>query len=183
VVILPFEVRGPDGLESLKGEIRDLVHSQLDQEGVVVMEPPAIAVPKAAQDLGLKGLRALGLGVGADFVIWGSFTQIGTHYSLDAKIVESYSEAPPEAVYVEGEGVEGLLDSVRRLAQQIRMKILRLEKVVGVVIAGNKRIEAEAIKRIIRTKKGDVYSAKHIREDVKSIYRMGYFGDVRQVPY
>jgi outer membrane protein insertion porin family len=181
VVILPFEVRAHEGLEALKGEIRDLVEKQLEQEGIVVIEAPAQreSFTQSTEDSGLKGFRTLGMAAGADFVVWGSFTQIGRRYSLDAKIVESYSETPREALYVEGEGMEGLLDSVRRLAQEIGMKILRREKVGQVVVTGNKRIEAEAIKRIMKTKKGDVYSTKHIQEDVKSIYKMGYFGDVR----
>lgn len=181
VVILPFEVHAPERLDALPGQIRDLVAKQLKEEGVVIVEPlqPHEAVPRGAEDLGLKPFRTLGVDVGADFVIWGSFTQIGRRYSLDAKIVESYGEMPPEALYVEGEGIENLLDSVRRLGREIGMKIFRREMVAETIITGNRRIEAEAIKRIIKTKKGDIYLAKHIQDDVKSIHKMGYFGDVR----
>ena len=181
VVILPFEVHAPERLDALPGQIRDLVAKQLKEEGVVIVEPlqPHEAVSRGAEDLGLKPFRTLGVDVGADFVIWGSFTQIGRRYSLDAKIVESYGEMPPEALYVEGEGIENLLDSVRRLGREIGMKIFRREMVAETIITGNRRIEAEAIKRIIKTKKGDIYLAKHIQDDVKSIHKMGYFGDVR----
>jgi outer membrane protein insertion porin family len=117
--------------------------------------------------------------VGADFVIWGSLTQVGQHYSLDAKIAGSHGEKLPETVYSEGQQLENLPDGIRRLGRDISMKIFNREKVAEVVITGNKRIEADAIERIIKTKKGDTYSTKSIQEDVKSIYKMGYFGDVR----
>ncbi len=181
VVILPFEVRAPEGLQSLRGNMGNLLEKQLEQEGVVIVQPPTSGewVGKSAEDFDLKGLRRLGMNVGADFVIWGSFTQIEKRFSLDAKIVESYGQSSPEALYVEGQGVEGLLDSVVRLGREIGMKILKRQKVAQVVITGNRRIEAEAVKRITKTRQGDVYSGEYIRDDVKSIYKMGYFGDVR----
>ncbi len=180
VVVLPFEVHAPERLDYLSGQIRDLVEKQLKDEGVVVVEPGELieGVP-GTEEGGLNRLRTFGLRVGADVVIWGSFTKIGKRFSLDVKAMESDGDAPPESVYVAGEGLETLLDSVQRLARDLGMKIYRREKVAEVIITGNKRIESEAIKRIMKTKKGDIYLAKHIQDDLKSIYKMGYFGDVR----
>ena len=179
VVVLPFEVHAPERLDYLRGQLRDLVEKQLKDEGFVVMESgePIEGLP-GTEEGGLKGLRTLGLRVGADFVIWGSLTKIGKRFSLDVKVMESYGVAPPEPVYVEGEDLETLLDSVQRLARDLGTKIFRGEKVAEVIITGNKRIESEAIKKIMKTKKGDIYLAKHLQDDLKSIYKMGYFGDV-----
>ena len=180
VVVLPFEVHAPEGLDYLRVQIPELVREQLKEEGVVAMEPgePFEGV-SVTQEGGLERLRGSGLRAGADYVIWGSFTRIGKHFSLDAKILKSYGDDPPEPVYVEGYGLETLLDSVHRLARDVGMKVLRREKVAAVIISGNKRIESEAIKRIMKTKEGDIYLAKHLQDDLKSIYKMGYFGDVR----
>lgn len=180
VLVLPFEVHGPERLDYLRGQIRDLVEKQLRDEGVVVMDSGGLleGLPGTEQT-SPNLLRTLGLRVGADVVIWGSFTHIGKRYSLDVKVMDSYGDAPPEPVYVEGEGLETLLDSVQRLARDVGMKMFRREKVAEVIITGNKRIESEAIKRIMKTKKGDIYLAKHLQDDLKSIYKMGYFGDVR----
>jgi len=180
VLVLPFEVHGPERLDYLRGQIRDLVEKQLIDEGVVVMESGGLleGLP-GTEEASPNRLRTLGLRVGADVVIWGSFTQIGKRYSLDVKVMGSYGDAPPEPVYVEGEGLETLLDAVQRLAKDVGMKVFRREKVAEVIITGNKRIESEAIKRIMKTNKGDIYLAKHVQDDLKSIYKMGYFGDVR----
>jgi len=48
-----------------------------------------------------------------------------------------------------------------------------------VLVTGNKRIEADAIKKIIKTKPGDVYLAKSLSQDLKAVYSMGYFEDIR----
>ena len=180
VVVLPFEVHAPERLDDLVGQIRGLVEKQLEEEGVVLVESgESLEGLRGTEEGGLNRLRTLGLNVGADFIIWGSFTKIGERFSLDVKVMESYGDAPPEPVYVEGEGLETLLDSVQRVAMDLGMKVFRREKVAEVIVTGNKRIESEAIKRIMTTKEGDIYLPKHLQNDLKSIYKMGYFADVR----
>ena len=52
------------------------------------------------------------------------------------------------------------------------------EIVYKVNILGNKRIEKDAIYPYISIRPGDVFDINKIREDVKSIYKMGYFENV-----
>ncbi len=181
VLILPFEVNAPDVDEDLAGRIWSMLAQQLKEAGVVVADRDPSHTPRrgVVEELALEEYRSLGRTADADFVIWGSYTQIGAHYSLDTKVVKSYGETPPEVVYVDGKGMETLPDSVRRLARDVSMKIFRREKVADVLVEGNSRIEAEAIKRVIKTKAHDVYLPKQIQEDTKSIFKMGYFGDVQ----
>ncbi|MFH1017456.1 MAG: outer membrane protein assembly factor BamA [Pseudomonadota bacterium] len=49
----------------------------------------------------------------------------------------------------------------------------------AISIQGNKRIEQDAIRNILRMKPGSPYSGARLRDDVQAIYRMGYFTDVR----
>ncbi|MEN2994564.1 MAG: outer membrane protein assembly factor BamA [Thermodesulfovibrio sp.] len=51
--------------------------------------------------------------------------------------------------------------------------------VTAIEIKGIKRIEEAAVKNKISLKLGEVISQEKISEDIKSIYRMGYFEDVR----
>ena len=51
--------------------------------------------------------------------------------------------------------------------------------ITQVRVTGNKRIEADAIERVIRVKAGDVLRAGDISKDMKNIYKMGYFEDIR----
>ena len=59
------------------------------------------------------------------------------------------------------------------------LTIFKREKVVEVVVEGNQRIETDAIRRLIKTKPGDVYLAQNLAEDLKAIYGMGYFDDIQ----
>jgi outer membrane protein insertion porin family len=51
--------------------------------------------------------------------------------------------------------------------------------VIEVLVEGNSRIEADAIKRQIITKTGDIFSAKNLSQDIKKVFDMGFFDDVR----
>lgn len=53
------------------------------------------------------------------------------------------------------------------------------EEIKAIEIHGNRKIEGEAIREMIKTKEGDVFSPDKIKEDIKSIYGMGYFDDIR----
>ncbi len=46
-------------------------------------------------------------------------------------------------------------------------------------VSGNRRIEADAVKAVVSTKVGEKVSEKRLAEDVKRIYALGFFHDVR----
>ncbi len=53
------------------------------------------------------------------------------------------------------------------------------QKVAKVEITGNERIDTAFISNNIKTKEGDTYDLDKLREDMKSIYRTGFFSDVQ----
>lgn len=53
------------------------------------------------------------------------------------------------------------------------------ENVCSVSIEGNQRIEDAAILRMISTRAGDTYDPARVSDDLKSVFKMGYFEDVR----
>ncbi|MFC1829999.1 outer membrane protein assembly factor BamA [Thermodesulfobacteriota bacterium] len=180
VIILPFEVHAMEDLSYLKSEIPGLIKKQLKAEGAVLLDvdiPPDASWKAVAENT--DDIRRLGAKNGADYVVWGSLTWIGQKYSLDAKAIESFGEAPPDIFFEEGESIENLIGSVKKLSGTIGLKLFKRERVAEVVVSGNKRIEADAIKRVVKTKPGDVYLAKNLSEDLKTVYAMGYFDDIR----
>ncbi|WP_374035435.1 outer membrane protein assembly factor BamA [Bdellovibrio bacteriovorus] len=46
-------------------------------------------------------------------------------------------------------------------------------------VAGNRKIEKDAILAKITTKVGEQYSAQHIREDVQALFNLGFFNDIQ----
>jgi outer membrane protein insertion porin family len=180
VVIMPFEIHAQDDLSYLQRQIPQAIKTQLEQEGanVLILDTMSISSWKILAESTAE-IRRLSAQTGADYVVWGSLTLIGQNFSLDAKLLASEDGEEPHAFSVEGEGVENLSGSVNKMVQELGLKLFKRQKIVQVLIRGNNRIEEDAIRRVIKVKEGDLYNLKTISDDLKAIYKMGYFDDIR----
>ncbi|MGA8178479.1 MAG: outer membrane protein assembly factor BamA [Desulfobacterales bacterium] len=180
VMVLPFDIYSSENLSSLQTEILTVLQAHIREEGAVTVASGIIseaALQEVTQNH--EKIRNFGASKGADFVVWGSLTLIGQKFSLDVKMINVYKRGLPLIFIKEGQGIENLPGIVKQLASNIGMKLFKREKIVSVEIAGNKRIESDAIKRVIKTKPGDIYLPKRLSEDLKAVYAMGYFDDIR----
>ena len=174
VAVLPFEILGPEASPDLADEIAQVIGNFLVQEGAVSVPLSGVATPADTD-----GIRSVGIENGTDYVVWGSFTRVGGKFSLDARLIESFGQSAPHAFFVPGDRMEELPALVKGLARDIGLKLFRREKVAAVQVTGNQRIEADAIKTKIKTRPGDVYLARNLAQDLKAVYGMGYFEDIR----
>jgi len=180
VLVLPFEIHSQQDLSYLKTEIPGVLKNHFKQNGAIVIEIDSIPdFSLENQPKNVAGMRNLGIKSGADYVVWGSLTWLGQKFSIDAKMIESFNNEPPTILFVEGKGVENLSGSVKKLSENFGIRIFKHEKIAAVLVEGNKRIETDAIKKYIKTKQDDIFNAKRISEDLKSVYSMGYFEDIR----
>ena len=178
VMVFPFKINAQEDLAHLASEIPDVIGKYLKPEGAVLLEP-VLSPEKPLDAMTPADFKAAGVANGADFVIWGSMTRIGQQFSLDVRMLEPFGDGPPHAVFREGNKIENLSAMVNDLSRSLGMKIFKQSTVATLKVTGNKRIEADAIQKVIKTKPGDIYSAKELSENLKSVYKMGYFDDVR----
>jgi len=180
VVVLPFQVNAQEELSYLETEIPEMIKKQLRAGDAVVKEPDAGSLA-AWQQIGGSPEMAVQIGqkTGSDHVVWGSLTRVGQRFSLDAKLLTVKGRAGSKKFFAEGEGIDQLLSTVSRLAGDISLSLFGQEKIKEIRLAGNRRIETDAIMRYIRTKPGDDYVPKSLSDDLKSVYSMGYFEDIR----
>lgn len=180
VLVLPFEIHSVKDFSYMQTQISDMIKKDLKQEGVVILEPgiiPDFAGEKHTETI--EEIRNLGVKNGADYVVWGSLTWIGQKFILVAKMLESFGEGSVGVFVKEGKGLEKMPGTVKQLVRDMSLKLFKREKVAKVLITGNKRIEGDAIKEVIKTKPGDVYIAQSLSQDLKAVYSMGYFEDIR----
>ncbi|MEJ2728793.1 MAG: outer membrane protein assembly factor BamA [Deltaproteobacteria bacterium] len=179
VVILPFEIFSEKDMSYLQTEIPSALKKSLEQAGARVLLINPLSEPDwRKRTANIEELRQLGLQTGADYVLWGSLTWIGQQFSLDLKLFEPLSEKQPRPFVAEGQGIENLSPAVDKIARDLRLTILKQQKILAVEVSGNQRIEADAIKRVIKTQPGDIYNLKNLSADLKAIYAMGYFDDI-----
>ena len=180
VLVLPFEIHASESLSYLKKDIPKVILEHLQTEGAVSVEMDK-AQPAAVTDItsDVETLKQMGLNAGADSVIWGSMTRIGNSISLDINMVDTVGNEPVFSIYEAGTGMENLRTIAKKSAEKLARQLFRQELITQVRITGNKRIEADAIERVIRVKPGDVLRAGGLSKDMKTIYKMGYFEDIR----
>ncbi len=53
------------------------------------------------------------------------------------------------------------------------------QEVIDILVSGNQRIEEEAIRVNLGTKKGELFLQSQVRDDIKNIYKLGWFSDVQ----
>lgn len=181
VLVLPFRINADQNLAYLGDQIATVLAGQLEKEGaktITLHEMERTESPAAAGD-DRNSIREKAQRYDADRAVWGSFTLIGNDFSLDAQLMEVDVDATPDRFFSQGRNLENLITVTNDLAGQIGLKLFRRRLVIDVQIEGQQRIESDAILRVVKTKPGSVYKPAALSDDLRAIYAMGYFDDVR----
>ena len=181
VAVFPFHVFSREPLENLRERVQSMLGDHLTSLGVVVVPSDEVnrALKAAGQPLDLSLARKIAGRLGADFGITGSITKIGNRVSLDAKVLDVLGMQRPQTVFVEGVGLESVPALTERISRELAVRVSGREKVATVKIEGNRRIEDDAIKAVLKTKDGGIFSPLLLDEDLRAIWKMGYFDDVK----
>ena len=122
---------------------------------------------------------SVGEKTGADFVVFGSLTQLGKAFSIDAKVISIKKLKPLQSIFVQGRSSEDLLKLSGQLADKITTAATGGGRIAAVNIKGNRKIEVNAILNVIKSAKGRNFSETELTADIKAIFKMGYFSDVK----
>lgn len=185
VVVAPFHINSQEPLGYLSKALTDMLASRLDKyKDIRTLDEPVLL--KIMDKLGVKpealdeeAARQIGKEANAAWVILGSLTKIGTSISLDAQVVDIANQKPTLSVFSQDNTMKKLIDGVGILAERIHNKMLGKVIITGISFRGNRLIEDDAILYQIKTKVGDVFEMQKIEEDIRSIYNMGYFSDIK----
>lgn len=181
VAVFPFHVFSREPLSHLRTGVQDMIKTRLAAQGVVVVPPEEVnqAVAAAGKPLDLSLAREIAGRLGAEFAITGSLTKIGRRVSLDAKVLDVLGMQRPQSVFVEGAGLDALPELAERISRELAVRVSGREKVATINIKGNRRIEADAIKAAIKSKEGGIFSPLLLDQDLRAVWKMGYFDDVK----
>jgi outer membrane protein insertion porin family len=176
VAILPLTILSDEDLSGVREPLMNMVSNSLRQEGFQPVVPEEREGRPALTD---AQARRVGAELASTFVLYGSLSKIGEQISLDVRLVDVENKRSTLPIYVAKTGLENLAGAVADLAREVAIRILEKKKIYQIMVAGNRRIEDEAIKLVVKTKSGDLYEPAKLREDLTAVYRMGYFKDVR----
>ncbi len=181
VAVFPFTVTSKESLGHLGEKISQEIRERLKTDGFtpVSQEDLHKELSQLTEPLGEAQAQAIGRKLGADMVIWGNLLKVGDLFSLEGQVVDLGGKQRAVSLKLQGTGLHSLSGLSRQMAQELSLKILGKERVTHIVVKGNRRIEKDAIMGVMQTREGETLSPAHLREDLKAIYKMGYFTDVR----
>ncbi len=184
VVVLPFEINAGDDMKYLRQGLQDMLSERLSEAGFTVI--PRESLERALASKGLapgdpQAVREGALLTGAAYAITGSFSQLGETLSLDIRVVDPFGLKQPMPVSVSKDGLINLLPAVDELVARMKGDLMGLDRVVDIEVEGNVALDREVVLMRLTTKKGDTVDFKTINTDVKTVYDLGYFDDVKAV--
>lgn len=174
ISIPPFTVYASQNLVHLGKEIPQRLSQKMPSDKVIIVPWKSDRPPQSIEDA-----RRIGEKLGADYVVMGSLTQTGQRLSLDAVLIETGGIRPSFTIYKEVPSLEALEEGLSEFAKEIVYRLFKKEKIARLEIIGNKGIDKDAILAVMKTKEGELFDPKIIREDIKSIFKMGYFKDIK----
>ncbi len=181
VAVFPFAVTSREPMEYLGEKVRQEIAERLKAEGfsLVSQEDMHKELSLLKEPLTEVRVQELGRKLGADLAIWGTLLKVGDLFSLEARLLDLSGRQGPVTLKAQGTGLNALPGLSRQLAQELSLKILGKERIARLNVKGNRRIEKDAILGVMQTREGEILAPARLREDLRSIYKMGYFTDVK----
>jgi len=179
VAVLPFLIHAKEDLPELARELQNLLLPSLVSPTLEVLPTEEVVQLVGTPSLDPIWARQAGRSLKADWVIYGSMTKVGQQLSLDVLLLDIKSEKPPLTLYRQGRGMDSLKTMTASLGRELKSRVLGLREVVAVEIKGNRRTESEAITALMQTKAGEFFDPDIMDKDIRSIFGMGYFADVK----
>ena len=181
IAILPFEINVPGPADRLRQQLQETLTSRMAQEGFPVVSPAEVnRHPKALLPrLDLQEITRIGRDLNANLVITGSLSQVGKPISLDVKVTDSTGIKPPFSIFVVEDDMDRLEDAVNKVSKSLLNQIAGVEQVEAVQVKGNQRVETDAILGVVESKSGEALDYDKLDRDLRAIYRMGFFRDVK----
>ncbi len=114
-----------------------------------------------------------------DTIAVGNLTVLGKKLSIDVKVFDTLAPEQSTFYYQTADSFAQLEEALDRISRDILRHSQKEFLIASIAPVGNKRIDSGAILQKISTKQGDIYNPTALRNDLKAIYKMGYFNDVQ----
>jgi outer membrane protein insertion porin family len=179
-LFLPFKINAPDVANTAVVADRALEQEVL-AKGMRMI--PRTQAEKAVNYGGVwppssAALARVAEASGADYVVVGSLNKLGNRISVDCSIIDVLAPQAPYSAFREANS----LNELPRISSDIVGAMLaysnRSATVASIAPEGNERIDSGAILQKISTKPGDLYDPSTLRQDLKSVFALGYFDNV-----
>lgn len=175
IAIIPFSLDAEYPNQQIQIKITSMISDSLEQEGAKVLFSDTF---RGVEKWDYNQFRKFGIESGVDYILTGSIFQAGQGISIDTKLINVYEQNNQSFYYTNAQNFKDLFSAVSKVSKEIIGEIFQQKVIIDIEITGNKRVEKDAIFRILDTRPGDIIKPENITKDLRRIYEMGYFDDV-----
>lgn len=180
IAIFPFEIYSQTDAATLEKSItKNLTGEVLKTRRFYVIDTKSFSSLIDGRQLSSELIWHVGDTVDADLVVTGSLTRLGNTISADVSTYDVKKRHVVTGIFAYGTGVESIGKISATLVEKIMKVNFQELGIAEIGVTGNKKIEDSAILNVIKSEKGTLVSGKTLSEDIKAIYKMGYFSDVQ----
>lgn len=181
-MVLPFEVNAEPSLDYLNAKLPEMLGEQLAAMGFqVAPQSDVYALIKQHNISYVDKASAKNLAVygSAQYGVYGSLSQAGESLSLDVRLVDATGIKPVKAIYVTRQGKSNVLPALEELARKIKAAVYVSDIITEVEVRGTETLDDDVVLMRMKLQKGDVMDPAAINDDIKRIFELGYFDDVK----
>jgi outer membrane protein insertion porin family len=175
VAVFPFSVQAPSAQKSLGTDLPLMLGKRLENEGTQVVYVKEF---KDTQTWDVARFRQEGIRLGVDYIITGNVFMAGNAISIDANMHPIYETGPPLPFFSQSGSLEELHAATGQLSRAIIGELFEKRIITTISVTGNRRVDSDAILRIISTSPGDIMNQEKLSKDLEQVYKMGFFDDV-----
>jgi outer membrane protein insertion porin family len=183
VAVFPFSIQASQNKdlsnqqthEKLSLALADMLKENLEKNGAKVVLVKDFT-DKEVWDY--ARFRQEGIKLGVDKIVTGNIFIAGNRVSIDAQMRNIYEKQPPTTFFSQTPSIESLSAAATELGKEITGELFQKKIIASISITGNKRVEADAISRVVTSKLGEIVNPDTLSEDLAIIYKMGFFDNV-----
>ncbi|MDO8426487.1 MAG: outer membrane protein assembly factor BamA [Deltaproteobacteria bacterium] len=189
-MILPFDMHSKTDISALRRSVMETLAASLYSSGAEVVGIEAVKermLKEGVKRFDEKDAAALGKEALADFAVLGSITKLGQSAGADWRILD-LKDGKGIAFYFKSSESEGeLIKKIRDAAPVMRARMdsallarpaVKSGIIDKIIVAGNRRVDTEAITRKLISKPGEPYSPDDVKEDIRTLFGTGFFDDI-----
>ncbi len=173
VIVFPLEYYGPLEKQGLAGEITDGLKRRLEARGInatIAPEQKAHTLPAIVQAARSRG---------ASKAIYGSVSYLFGSLSINVRFLDLETLSTEPILFTAAGTEREMSQLLDRVGTQLESVLAVPNLISKVKVQGNRRIGTDAILQVVSTRAGETLDLSTISKDIKNIYKLGYFDDIR----
>ena len=182
IVVLPFQVNGGPELQQAANSLPEIIGHSLISRGARVV--PQSVMYEAIQKNNVSTLdaavaRRIASQTGANHALIGTISQVGTALSIDARLVPVGGGTARPFFVDQSSGARDLNSAAAELASKVSSQFASSDSIAGVEVRGTRVLDPEVVLMRVSARAGDHVDPALIDRDMKALWDLGYFSDVR----